>query len=57
MRLFVSSTDFARWVAIADIPRLDPKADVVDLAADVLRRTTNEGQNQSTSVGGEDSSG
>lgn len=51
------STDFARWVAIADIPRLDPKADVVDLAADVVRRTMNEGQNHSTAVEGEDSSG
>ncbi len=33
------STDFARWVPIVDIPLIGPRADVVDLVADVLRRS------------------
>ncbi len=32
------STDFARWVPVADIPLLGLRADIVDLAADVVRR-------------------
>jgi 8-oxo-dGTP diphosphatase len=30
------TTDFARWVPIADVPRLEPRADIIDVAMSLL---------------------
>ncbi|CAN5569317.1 hypothetical protein BH23ACT6_BH23ACT6_07760 [soil metagenome] len=30
------TTDFARWVPIADLPDLEPRADIVDLARNAM---------------------
>lgn len=31
------TTDFARWVPIAEVPDLEPRADIIDVALSVLR--------------------